>query len=233
MLGEGMKRRRAPKRRKGAAEQERRPRGSGMRIWRWMLGGLLGGAAAFGIGYLIAVLVLFPRPALAGDEVAVPDLTGQTLADARAALNDQDLTTGEVRGLAHPTVPRGVVVAQSPLAGQRLGPGAAVRLAVSTGPATVVVPDLTGLPFPSARELAERIGLQVARRNEISMEAAPGTVLRTEPGAGDEVAAESRVTLVVSEAVPAPAFGDTLADSAAAVDTMGGPADTAAPLGRQ
>lgn len=217
MLGEGMRRRRGGRTPEPKPERPERPAGPRLRWGRWLLGGALGVAAAFGIGYLIATAVLFPRPALAGDEITVPDLGGMTLDDARGALASAQLHLGATTSLANPTAPRGDVVAQDPLAGQRLRPGASVDVGVSTGPATVMVPDLAGLPFETASELAERIGFTVERRDELSQEPG-GSVLRTEPGPGADEQAGAPLVLIVSEAPPVP---DSLSLPGMAGDSFG------------
>ena len=202
MLGEGMKKRRGGARRPKPSPTAQRS-GKRLSLWRWLLGGALGMAAAFGIGYLLAIAVLFPKPALAGDEVGVPDLVGMPLQDAREEVSRRELALDTVEQLVHPEVARGVVVAQSPLGGQRLRPGAGVKLAVSAGPAASVVPDLSGLPFESARELAERVGFQVQRRDDLSESARAGTVMFSVPDAGSQIEVPAPLLLVVSLGRPA------------------------------
>jgi beta-lactam-binding protein with PASTA domain len=63
--------------------------------------------------------------------VAVPDVTGQPLQQAVAALQQAGLTARTVQ--VPSTQPKGTVVAQNPDAGQKVAKGAAVRLNVSRG----------------------------------------------------------------------------------------------------
>jgi|GEM_PF-504941 len=205
MLGDSMRRRRGG--RKPARESHaREPRpGPRMRPLRWIGGGLLAIAAAFGLGYLVATTVLFPRPALAGDEVAVPDLVGLELQDARAALDAVGLGLGETREVGSPERSQGVVLAQAPVAGQRLRPGASVRVGVSAGAPTVVVPDLVGMRADGAEVLARQVGLTVERQAE-EADAPAGQVLRTEPVAGARVEPPARLVVWVSSG---PAAVDT------------------------
>mgnify|MGYP006199818483 CR=1 FL=1 len=51
---------------------------------------VMGVALAFALGWGIAVFVIFPKPALARDEVAVPSLTGLTMEGAREELGDME-----------------------------------------------------------------------------------------------------------------------------------------------
>ena len=170
---------------------------------RWILGGLGGAAFAFLLGWILATQLFFPKPALARDEVAVPDLTGLTLTEARERLADARLEIGPVREMVHPEARRGVVVAQDPVEGQRLRPGAEVGVAVSQGRARVTVPDLAGMPADAALELARRIGFEPEREDEETIEPA-GTVLRTDPAAGQQAELPASILVVVSAGGLAP-----------------------------
>ncbi|MBY8875538.1 PASTA domain-containing protein [Micromonospora sp. PLK6-60] len=72
----------------------------------------------------------------------------------------------------------------------------------STPPSTaadrVRVPPLVGLPQETAERLLDRIGLEHRTRTRES-DRPPGTVLETDPEAGERVPADSEVTLVVAE----------------------------------
>ena len=186
---------------------------------RWILGGLGGALLAFVMGWLIAVYVLFPKPALARDEVAVPSLEGMSLEEASSALATARLDLGRVREMVHPTARRGEVIAQDPVSGQRLRPGSEVRVAVSQGRARVTVPDLVGMPADAALELARRVGFEPERMEEPTVEEA-GRVLRTQPAAGERAELPARLLLVVSAGGLAPP--DTLP---AALDSVAMPGD--------
>jgi hypothetical protein len=64
----------------------------------------------------------------------VPDVTGETLADATTAIDDALLTLGAVTEEFSDTVPLGDVISQDPAAPARAEFGAAVALVVSLGP---------------------------------------------------------------------------------------------------
>lgn len=206
-MGDSIRRRtgggrpRAPRR----PPRERARAGAGPSLdWkRWILWGLGAAAFAFLLGWVVATQILFPKPALARDEVAVPDLTGMTLAEAREELADARLEVGHVREMVHPEAARGEVIAQDPVSGQRLRPGGEVRVAVSQGRARVTVPDLVGMPIDAALELAQRIGFEAQRVDEPTIEEA-GRVLRTEPTAGTQTELPARLVLVASAGGLAP-----------------------------
>ena len=205
-MGDSIRRRRGRGARGGRGEQPAtRTRADAPSLdWkRWILWGVGGAALAFVLGWVVATQILFPKPALARDEVAVPDLTGLSLTEAREQLAEARLEIGPVREMVHPTERRGVVVAQDPVEGQTLRPGSEVGVAVSQGRARVTVPDLVGMPADAALELARRVGFEPERVDEPTVEEA-GTVLRTEPAAGDQAELPARLVLVVSAGGIAP-----------------------------
>jgi hypothetical protein len=207
MMGDSIRRRRGWRRGRrdepGTGTPTGTRGGDKLDLKRWILGGIGGAALAFLLGWLIATQLMFPKPALAGDEVMVPELAGLTLDQARAELAMQQLEVGRLVEMVHPDAPRGAVVAQDPIPGMRLRPGAEVRLAVSRGRARATVPDLVGMPADAAIELAQRIGFEVERQDEPTIEEA-GTVLRTRPAAGQQVEVPAPLTIVVSAGGLAP-----------------------------
>jgi eukaryotic-like serine/threonine-protein kinase len=211
MLGESVRRRQAPGKRPRRSNGRRNP-------WRTLLWAVpLAALLPFVVGYLLAVYVIFP-PEQAGDGgVPVPALAGMTLTDARAELAVAGLGSVDVTELPHPTAPSGVVVAQSPLPGQQLRPGAGVRLAVSRGLPRVRVPDVQGFGADRAAALLRTSGFQVARETQESP-VPEGRVIATEPAGGQEVALPATVMVWVSSGLPV-MVPDTL------------PPDTIAPAG--
>src|SRR5690606_850538 len=173
-------RRRQPKRR--TRERADGPRGE--RNWRKIL--LLVGAALlvpFAIGYIVAVFVLFPPTEVSGSGISVPDLIGQTTSQAQRDLVAAGLGDMETTELPHPDAERGTIIAQSPLAGQQLRQGAGVRVALSSGPARVMVPDVLGFGADRAESMLTRAGFTVTRSEQESP-APAGRVIRTDPDPG-------------------------------------------------
>lgn len=205
MLGDSLRRRRAP----------RKEVAPGSRRWRPLLIGLpLALIAPFAIGYLVAVFVMFPPREVSAAGVAVPDLRGSTEADARRELRSAGLALLDVTELPHPEAPAGQVIAQSPLPGQQLRPGAGVRVALSTGRPRGLVPDVIGFTADRAQSMLTRSGFTVAFITQEST-APAGRVLRSEPQPGSERELPFEVTLIVSSGVPPAPPPDT-----AAVDTL-------------
>ncbi|MGK5445117.1 PASTA domain-containing protein [Micromonospora sp. URMC 105] len=73
----------------------------------------------------------------------------------------------------------------------------------TTAPARIPVPPLVGLPRASAERILDRLDLSYRVRTRESAEQPPGTVIETDPEAGELVDADDEVTLVVA-AAPSP-----------------------------
>src|SRR5690606_32707012 len=140
MLGESMRRRRGKGRGRGRTGGGARPR---PRWRRWLIAALVAPPPAFGTGYAGAA----PGPFPAAEEeptglVPMPRLSGNTRAEAERVLTDLGLAIESVAEYPHQAAREGTVIAQSPLPGQLLHPGAAVKLAVSAGRPQLPIPDL-------------------------------------------------------------------------------------------
>ena len=179
-----------------------RPRRSRAASWaRWLLAALIVLLGSFGTGYLLATQVLFPAPETAGTGVAVPDLYGADREGAEGTLVAAGLGVGRVATLASLQVPPGQVLAQSPIAGQQLRPGATVDLTVSAGPPELRIPPLDGLGENAARDLLEEAGFTVDVKQVPSPEPA-GTIARTDPPSGTLSQPPATVTMFVSIGPP-------------------------------
>ena len=133
----------------------------------------------------------------APSDPTVPDVVGlgqdeatQTLADAGyvAALQEQ----------ASDTVAAGIVISSDPAAGTQLPVDSAVTIVVSTGPATVAVPDVVGVDAATAQGTIEAAGLVATTVEQADDEIGAGIVIDTNPRAGVEVAAGTEVVMSVS-----------------------------------
>ncbi|MEM8988276.1 MAG: PASTA domain-containing protein, partial [Pseudomonadota bacterium] len=137
-------------------------------------------------------------------EVATPNVVGLSQAAAQSAITNANLTVGSVTTANSDTVPVGDVISQNPAAGSVVTEGASVDLVVSTGPANVNVPDVTGQNQFAASSALTGAGLTVGNVTSTSSPTAPaGTVISQNPAAGSSVAPGTAVDLVLSSG-PAP-----------------------------
>lgn len=221
MLGDSV-RRRQPKRRSPREPGE--PRAPGERDWKRILIALAAALIVpFAIGYFVAVYVLFPPTQVSGSGTPVPDLKGSTTSEAQRELVAAGLGDLEITELPHPDADPGTVIAQSPLPGQQLRPGADVRIALSSGPARVMVPDVLGFGADRAESMLTRAGFTVTRAEQESP-APEGRVIRTDPQPGEPLLLPASVTLIVSTGPAAVTDPGAFPDSAAGTDTTAVPA---------
>lgn len=168
-----------------------------IRWGRWLTAALVALPLAFGTGYGIAALVIFPPAAEEiTDLVPMPRLSGNTRAEAEREIEALGLTIESVTELPHQTARAGTITAQSPLPGQLLHPGAPVRFAISSGRPQLPVPDLIGLPYDNAAAVAEKLGFTVNRLDE-QVPGTTGLVLRSEPAPGTPRELPATITLIV------------------------------------
>jgi beta-lactam-binding protein with PASTA domain len=104
-----------------------------------------------------------------------------------------------VTQVSDPLVPLGNVISQDPAAGTSVNAGTAVDLVISTGPATVDVPDVVGLPQATAEADIQAAGLVVGAITLVGDPVVPaGNVISQDPLAGTMVSEGTAVDLVVS-----------------------------------
>jgi eukaryotic-like serine/threonine-protein kinase len=154
--------------------------------------------AAFLLGYLATWLMF--RGGVP-EIVAVPDLRNASVEEARRTLRDVALVLEEGPVLAHPTVPEGAVIAQSPLPGQEVAPGSVVRVNVSAGPEQVRVPDVTMFSVDDAQAMLRRAGFEVNVVERPAMDRL-GRIVELQPASGVVAPVGSVVTIVVSSGPP-------------------------------
>ncbi|MGW6020820.1 Stk1 family PASTA domain-containing Ser/Thr kinase [Streptomyces sp. NPDC055099] len=97
-----------------------------------------------------------------GPEVEVPDVTGDSQADATSELEDLGLKVKISTKRIHSDEDKGTVVEQSPREGQkRLAEGDTVTLTLSKGPEMIEVPDVEGMSVDEATQELEAVGFDV------------------------------------------------------------------------
>jgi eukaryotic-like serine/threonine-protein kinase len=107
--------------------------------------------------------------AIHGREVTVPDLTGQTVADARRLAKQADLELVLDRQFFSANVPEGRIVSQSPPAGSQVRRSWQIRAAESLGAQRIEIPDLAGQSERAAELNLRRRGIDlgIAARTDV------------------------------------------------------------------
>lgn len=136
------------------------------------------------------------------ERYAVPDVRGEPLAAAEAAITAANLAVGVITEEWDAEIPVGSVVSTDPAIGDELKSGALVNVIVSKGPKPVKLPALAGVEVSEATAQLEAAGLVVTSTEEFSTEYAAGLVVSSSPGKGERVPVGSTVALVVSKGPP-------------------------------
>ena len=167
------------------ADDDEQLNGSSRR-WKWIVAGILVVLVAGIVAWLLT------RPG----SVTVPNVTGLTSEVAVTRLEGigLDAEIDPVPNLAA----RNTVLEQDPVPQTVVDEGSTVRLSVSTGPALVEIPDVSGLTEKEARKRLTDQGLLVSVVKKGSETVPKNTVIGTEPVAGTEISVGSTVKLQIS-----------------------------------
>ena len=129
----------------------------------------------------------------------VPDVLNTSQALAEAAIVAAGFVVGTVTFQSDPIIIAGNVDVQSPAGGTSAFLTSPVNITISTGLASLRVPDLFGLTQAAASLLLQSLGLVVGAVGFApSKLAPPNTVITQNPSAGTPVAAGSVVSFVIS-----------------------------------
>jgi eukaryotic-like serine/threonine-protein kinase len=164
------------------------------------------------LALVLLVVALFSaltamRLAIHGREVAVPNLVGKTLAEARRIAEQSGLQVAVERQYYSASVPEGGILSQLPPAGTQVRRGYQVRVAESLGPQRVDIPDVLGQSERAAELNIRRRGLDVGTVAAIQMSGIPANqVLSQSPPPNASGVSVPKISLLVTEPVPAPGF---------------------------
>ncbi|MCE3266089.1 MAG: pknB [Solirubrobacterales bacterium] len=143
---------------------------------------------------LVAGLVAYAltRPG----SIEVPSVVGipQDTATERLEAEGLDVDLNPVPNQAA----RETVLEQDPVGGESVDEGSTVILTVSSGPAIVPVPDVSGLNERQATKVLQEAGLEVDPGFAFSDTVPKGRAIGTEPGPGTSISSGSTVILTIS-----------------------------------
>lgn len=142
---------------------------------------------------------LFSRRA----DVTVPELVGMTRQEAEDALADAGLNI-LWEEVYNPAVEPGLICSQKPASGRTVKEGQTLTVGVSLGTQWLTVPDLTGQGRDEALQALRDQGFSVAVEFLHDNTIDPYTIVRTEPAAGEQLAAGQIVKAVVARPIPDP-----------------------------
>ncbi|TYP86476.1 Stk1 family PASTA domain-containing Ser/Thr kinase [Blastococcus xanthinilyticus] len=137
---------------------------------------------------------------VAAQQVEVPAVVGQPVAEAEQAITDAGLEVGDTTD--QPTTnpaEQGTVLQTTPAGGVLVDGGTSVGLVVGVAPDAITVPSLVNFTEQQAREALTRAGFtgSVDTREEDSLQD-EGTVVSVSPASGESVAVDGTVELGLS-----------------------------------
>jgi serine/threonine-protein kinase len=158
------------------------------------------------------------RVSLGPPRVEVPNVVGDSRDEAIAALTEAKLKP-KVREVFNRAEP-GTVIAQAPVAGERVLQGSTVQVNVSKGVQPLTVPNVIGQQYDAAAGQLQGQGFAVARRDVDSSQPVD-TVIDQQPKGGGSLSRGGTVTLFVSRGPRESTIPDvTSQDEASATDAL-------------
>ena len=170
-----------------APKRERKRRTA---LLAWIVVGLLAIAALTGGWYLGS-----------GRYTSAPAVLGITQAAAEQKLTAAGLDVRLGSPAFSETVKAGLVLRQEPEPGGKVRKDGTVTLVMSRGPDRRAVPALVGSTQPAAEQLLKTAGLRLGEVTREYSSASRGTVIRTDPPAGQKLRPGTKVNLVLSRGV--------------------------------
>ena len=126
-------------------------------------------------------------------EVAVPDLSGTTLADAKAAITAAGFVVGTVTETTSPNVGAGLVISSTPTMGTELFQGEKIDLAVSNG--KVELPDLRGKTVKDANGILATLMLPPTVQADAGCAKSPDPTVKSQSVSPGIIAQGTAVTI--------------------------------------
>jgi len=155
---------------------------------------LIAAIAAAVIAVLIGVLAL-----TGGEEIEAPDFKGMTMQQAQDVAEKMDIKVKEGDEVISDEVDKGLIVSQTPEAGQTIKTGSTITVNISKGLGDGSVPDLTGKMKDELSDYLEAAGFKLGAVTTKASDEPEGTVLSQNPKAGSEVEKGTAIDVVVSD----------------------------------
>ena len=162
---------------------------------------LLGALAMIAVALLSAFLTM--RLVIHGREVEVPNLAGLTVAEAKSLASNLGLDMNLENHFYSTVVPSGRILSQFPAPGTKVRRDWVMRVTESIGPQKVSVPDVVGQTEREASVTIRRLSLDLGTVAYVPAPGPPGMVLAQTPTPAAAGVDGPRISLLVSEPMPA------------------------------
>jgi eukaryotic-like serine/threonine-protein kinase len=141
----------------------------------------------------LGVITAPPPPAM----VAMPDLSGMSLAEATTKIQDSRLTPGTVTPVDSTDADKDKVVGQRPSSQTQVAQASVVNLEIGKGVSLVTVPDVLNASRASAQQALAAVQLQYQEVLQPSSDADKGKALSEDPPAHTQVPPNSTITVSI------------------------------------
>jgi len=152
------------------------------------------------LGFAADLLII---PFLEGkffNKIAIPELRDLDSAAACSQLTGKGLAVGDIHRGFSMSARSGAVMYQTPFAGQIVKKGRRVSFVLSAGQEMATVPNLRELSPSQASDTLQRLGLRLGETKEVySQRWTPGSIIHSNPAAGDSVPRGSVVDITISQ----------------------------------
>jgi beta-lactam-binding protein with PASTA domain len=156
-----------------------------------------------GIVSAFAVVALLLRQ----EEVRVPDLVGQDIVNVIDTVLQQGLLLKVDRQEPHPTLPKNIVVSQSPAPGGSIKKGRQIHVVVSLGPSDTQTLKLVGENFRKADIMIRQAGYSPGMVSKVSSDlVARDIVIAQAPAAGSPLEKGGAISMLISAGKKAPQY---------------------------
>ncbi len=155
----------------------------------------------FFVAYLVVAFAVFPSGVIPGD-AKVPNVAGLGFDEAAKRLAEVGFQAQRGESRFSASVPKETVLEQEPRAGAHDVEGATVKLVVSAGQQTVLIPAIVGMKQNEARTALENAGFELGPVLERPSKSPRGQVLASKPAPGSKAVVPSAVAIIVSTGTP-------------------------------
>ncbi|GHE49322.1 putative serine/threonine-protein kinase [Streptomyces longispororuber] len=149
------------------------------------------------VGAILIGKVAFSGNSAAADKKA-PDFVGETLKEAEQSAKNVDLKIAVAKREPCEKYPKNQICSQTPTEGTKVEKGDTISVVVSTGAPKILVPDVEGLKYETAKSQLEDKGFVVEKQTEES-DQNPGVVTDQDPSGETEAQKGTTITLTVAK----------------------------------
>lgn len=165
---------------------------------------LAGITAAFVVVLIVLLAIFWPRLfGSTGDEVYCPDLRGMNFAAAVAKYPDYEIKQESTEYSAEYS--SGQIISQNPTPNKTMKGNKTIRVVVSLGPKSIELSNYSNTKLSVVTTQLDNLQIPHTETYEYNDSIPDGYVVRTEPGNGETVTAETTVVIFVSKG-PAPKY---------------------------